>query len=84
MGRNPEFPLDTNSDWEDGGANVEVVADAGAVGVYIEAGAIADGTRGAVATPEQAITFGQTVLDRAREAIRLRESGSTPDNQRGR
>lgn len=54
MERNPQFTLDAGSDWEDGGANIELVRNVGAVGIYIEAGAVVDGTRGAVATPDQA------------------------------
>lgn len=74
MDRSPQYLLDTDSDWEDGGANVELVEDGGVVGVYLEAGAIADGTRGAVATPEQAAAFAQAVLDRAAEAMHLRDA----------
>ena len=74
MDRSPQYILGTDSEWEDGGANVELVEDAGAVGIYIEAGAIADGTRGAIATPEQAAAFAQTVLDRVAEAMQLRDS----------
>lgn len=66
-----KFTLDTNTGWEGGEARIEVVSDAqDGFGIYVEAGVIADGTRGAVATPEQAEALALALLERAAEARR--------------
>lgn len=72
-----EFKLDTDSGWEDGNARIEIVDDAAdGAGIYIEAGVIADGTRGAVATPEQAEAVGRALLECAAEARRRQVDAS--------